>query len=418
MLPAIARMPALRLSAALAALGPLPALKLGVPRARHWLSGAVLATMASLYLIAALSLSSVSGGSAAAGQGSAVAATAGMLAPPPAEPLRFRELPPEDALAINAAVPVAKGPNPAAAAFALGGADLATRSRSLECLTAAVYYEAATEAIEGQRAVAQVVLNRVRHPAYPKTVCGVVWQGSQRVTGCQFTFTCDGSLRRAPMASYWARARKVAWAALSGHVYAPVGWATHYHTNYVVPYWSSSLTKAAVIGTHIFYRWAGGWGKGPAFHQRYAGVEPDVSGLGRRTAMPTVLVEGDAVDAAAAAAAAAAIEAGTSQVAPGSGSVDSFNRAVLRRYEPLTREAAANAAIARSGEPASTSHRWAMGAAGAGTAGTPLGRRAEGPAAAAPAAKKADDKPALPACLDGVRKAPGTAQGATETAKC
>jgi len=421
MLPAIARMPALRLSAALAAFDPPPALRLRLrmPSTRSWLSGAVLATSAGLYLVAALSLSAVSGeGNANAREASVIAARVAMLAPPPAEPLRFRALPPEDALAINAAVPVATGPNPAAAAFALGGADIATRSRSLECLTAAVYYEAATEAVEGQRAVAQVILNRVRHPAYPKTVCGVVWQGSERVTGCQFTFTCDGSLRRAPMASYWARARKVAWDALSGHVYAPVGWATHYHTNYVVPYWSSSLTKAAVIGTHIFYRWTGGWGRGPAFRQRYAGVEPDVSGLGRRTAMPVVLVEGDAVDAAAAAAAAAAMEAGTSQVAPGPGSVDSFNRAVLRRYEPLTREAAANAAIARSGEPASTSHRWAMGAAGAGTTGAPLGRRAETPAAAVPAAEKAEDKPALPACLDGVRKAPGTAQGAAEPGKC
>ena len=72
--------------------------------------------------------------------------------------------------------------------------------RSLQCLTEAVYYEARSESEEGQRAVAQVVLNRVRHPAYPNSVCGVVYQGSERVTGCQFSFTCDGALGRPELA--------------------------------------------------------------------------------------------------------------------------------------------------------------------------------------------------------------------------
>src|SRR3546814_14176438 len=75
----------------------------------------------------------------------------------------------------------------------------------------------------GQQAVAQVVLNRVRNPAFPNSVCGTVYEGSSRSTGCQFTFTCDGSLtaRREPAA--WERARQVAQMALAGFVYAPVG---------------------------------------------------------------------------------------------------------------------------------------------------------------------------------------------------
>ncbi len=200
--------------------------------------------------------------------------------PPPAvEPLLVKDLPPQAAEALNAAVPIDKGPNPAARPFRPASLQGVPYARALECLTEAVYYEAATEATEGQQAVAQVVLNRVRHPAYPASVCAVVYQGHERRTGCQFTFTCDGALARAPMASYWARARKVAEAALAGYVFAPVGNATHYHTDWVVPYWASSLTKSAVIGTHIFYRWAGGWGRPAAFAQRYAGAEPDARAL-------------------------------------------------------------------------------------------------------------------------------------------
>jgi hypothetical protein len=150
-------------------------------------------------------------------------------------------------------------------------------SRSLQCMTQAIYYEAANEPTDGQRAVAQVVLNRMRSPAYPHSVCGVVYQGSERSTGCQFTFTCDGSLSRVPSAAGWARASAVAAAALSGYVYAPIGWATNYHADYVVPYWAQSLEKIATIGRHIFYRWGGNAGTGSAFTSRYAGAEPDVT---------------------------------------------------------------------------------------------------------------------------------------------
>jgi hypothetical protein len=107
-------------------------------------------------------------------------------------------------------------------------------------------------------------------------VCGVVYQGSELPTGCQFTFTCDGSLARAPIPSIWDRARKIAVEALAGHVYPAVGHATHYHADYVLPYWADSLAKQVQIGHHIFYRLKGGLGTDPAFSQRYAGKEPDL----------------------------------------------------------------------------------------------------------------------------------------------
>ena len=148
------------------------------------------------------------------------------------------------------------------------------QARSRDCLANAIYYEARSESDDGQRAVAQVVLNRVRHPGFPASVCGVVFQGSARRTGCQFSFTCDGSMARGPRAAAWDRARRIAAEALDGSVYAPVGNATHYHTRAVLPYWASSLTRAAVVGSHIFYRWTGRQGRSSAFRQAYAGNEP------------------------------------------------------------------------------------------------------------------------------------------------
>jgi spore germination cell wall hydrolase CwlJ-like protein len=166
-----------------------------------------------------------------------------------------------------------------------GGQDA---SRALKCLSEAVYYESAREPQLGQEAVAQVVLNRVRHPAYPKSVCGVVYQGSARETGCQFSFTCDGSLRYAPEPSLWRRAQDVARKALAGHVNKTVGSATHYHAEYVAPYWAPTLVKMKQVGLHIFYRWTGPWGEPPAFTGRYAGGEAFISpailgGLDART---------------------------------------------------------------------------------------------------------------------------------------
>jgi hypothetical protein len=161
----------------------------------------------------------------------------------------------------------------AARAFFANGTEL-DKARALQCMTLALYYEAANEPTDGQRAVAQVILNRVAHPTYPNSVCGVVFQGSERRTGCQFSFTCDGSLARKPARATWDRARGVAAAALSGYVYQPIGLATHYHATYVLPYWASSLTNVGTIGLHTFYKWRGAAGRPDAFASRYRGAEP------------------------------------------------------------------------------------------------------------------------------------------------
>ncbi|WP_340265505.1 cell wall hydrolase [Sphingobium mellinum] len=146
--------------------------------------------------------------------------------------------------------------------------------RALNCLTSAIYYEAGNEPEEGQRAVAQVVLNRVRSPLWPHSVCAVVYEGSDRTdTLCQFTFSCDGSMARGSNPQAWARARRIAAQALAGQVYAPVGVATFYHTLAVHPAWASSKRPVAVIGAHIFYRSAGFQGSAAAFRIPYSGRE-------------------------------------------------------------------------------------------------------------------------------------------------
>ncbi len=197
---------------------------------------------------------------------------------PPVEPVALQDLDPADARAFNATVPFVEGPNPAARPFKLPGDDL-QRARAVDCMAAAVLYEAGDDPA-GQRAVAQVVINRVRHPAFPKTICGVVFQGSERSTGCQFTFTCDDALvRHRWLDVQWARARQVATAALSGAVFKPVGYATHYHTDWVVPYWQSSLDKIAAVNTHLFFRWTGWWGTPPAFNRHVSAEEPVIAAL-------------------------------------------------------------------------------------------------------------------------------------------
>jgi hypothetical protein len=178
---------------------------------------------------------------------------------------------------------------PAARAFRIGDSGPNgswDRSRALQCLTAAIYYEAASEPDAGQRAVAQVVLNRVAHPAYPKTVCGVVYQGSERQTGCQFSFTCDGALARAPSRLFWLRAENVARQALSGFVHAPVGLATHYHTVAVHPYWADTLRYLGTIGAHRFYRFGGAAGAPATFRFAYLGGEPEAKARAPGRAAP------------------------------------------------------------------------------------------------------------------------------------
>jgi spore germination cell wall hydrolase CwlJ-like protein len=181
----------------------------------------------------------------------------------------------DQALVANAAIPVVSGPNPAAGSFVFTARTAIDQMRSIDCLAQAVYYEARSESEGGQRAVAQVVLNRVRHPAWPNSVCGVVYQGPMRAGGgCQFTFTCDGSLAVRPGGPNWAAAQRIAMEALGGRGYDPVGLSTHYHTSAVFPAWAPRLTKTAVIGAHIFYRLPGLAGAPGAFGEAYAGSEP------------------------------------------------------------------------------------------------------------------------------------------------
>lgn len=171
--------------------------------------------------------------------------------------------------------------------FSMAAASATDQSRALQCLTAAIYYEAASEPDAGQQAVAQVILNRARHPAFPNTVCGVVYQGSERSTGCQFSFACDGSMARVPSRFYWARAQQVAAAALAGRVMPAVGLATHYHTYAVTPSWNRQLVMTAAIGAHFFHRWSGWWGTLAAFRQVYSGNEP-YPGPHQRPALPII----------------------------------------------------------------------------------------------------------------------------------
>lgn len=166
-------------------------------------------------------------------------------------------LAPAEAAFLNDARPI-DGKRERAPAFRFLG-DEVDLSRAIDCLAAAAYYEAGDDPV-GQRAVVQVVLNRARHPAYPDTICGVVFEGAERSTGCQFTFTCDGSLRRNPSPAAWSRARVTAQNALAGYVDETPGSATHYHADYVLPFWSGNLQKVAVVGAHIFYRFRGAAG--------------------------------------------------------------------------------------------------------------------------------------------------------------
>jgi len=156
--------------------------------------------------------------------------------------------------------------------FAVIGKGSAQYTSAHKCLTQAVYYEAANEPLAGKRAVAQVVINRLRHPAYPNSICGVVYEGVNDPV-CQFSFTCDGSLLRKPLAVQWAQSGKVAEEALAGAVEPLVGSATHYHADYVLPRWAFTLAKIDKVGMHMFYRFPGDAGGEPAFTRRWNGRE-------------------------------------------------------------------------------------------------------------------------------------------------
>lgn len=127
--------------------------------------------------------------------------------------------------------------------------------REQRCLAEAVYFEARSEPEEGQAAVAQVVLNRVKSGLYPSSVCGVVYQNRHRYMGCQFSFACEGKSLRITDADSWRTATRVASAVIEGRTYvSEVGGATHYHADYVRPGWSRRLKRKDIIGRHIFYQ--------------------------------------------------------------------------------------------------------------------------------------------------------------------
>ena len=162
-------------------------------------------------------------------------------------PLNRWDLTPQAAQAVNQGVPVSAEPILPAKPFIFhGGAG--DREQALTCLTQAVYYEAGFEPIEGAQAVAQVVLNRVRHPIFPKSICGVVYQGADLKTGCQFSFTCDGSLGKTPATGAWDRAKSVAEKAMNGFVQKGVGESTHYHTQWIMPWWGADSDQGGASG--------------------------------------------------------------------------------------------------------------------------------------------------------------------------
>lgn len=152
-----------------------------------------------------------------------------------------------------------------------------SRDRAVECLATAIYYEARGETDRGKRAVAQVILNRTRSVAFPHSVCGVVFQGSDLRTGCQFSFTCDGSMSILPVPAIYQQVRRIANEALSGNVELSVGTATHFHTIYIVPYWATSLDKLAIVDHHIFYTFKGAWGNRKAFREPLIAEQIDLN---------------------------------------------------------------------------------------------------------------------------------------------
>lgn len=146
--------------------------------------------------------------------------------------------------------------------LALNETGLMSRAENMvaetQCLAQAVYYEARSETAAGQLAVAEVIMNRVKDHRYPNSICGVVFQGATRTTGCQFTFTCDGAMEKTPRGRLWTKAQNVASHVVMGLNERKTSGATHYHATYVNPVWNSGLVRTRQIGTHIFYRFPRG----------------------------------------------------------------------------------------------------------------------------------------------------------------
>ncbi len=165
---------------------------------------------------------------------------------------------PPDRVPLPRAAPGLPPPSPAQR-LNLSGKE---RARAERCLANAIYFEARSEPLRGQMAVAQVVLNRAFSGFYPNDICGVVYQNASRHLACQFTFACDGKRKLINEHSAWARANQIARQTLDGQVYLPeVGKSTHYHATYVHPYWTREMKKLVRYGIHNFYR-PYAWGNG------------------------------------------------------------------------------------------------------------------------------------------------------------
>lgn len=134
-------------------------------------------------------------------------------------------------------------------------------NREQKCLAEGIYFEARGEIARGQAAVAQVILNRVRNPSFPNSVCGVVYQNRHWRNRCQFSFACDGIRDRITEPHMWQKAKDIAMATTAGKIWLDeVGSSTHYHATYVNPRWARSMKRLTRIGLHIFYRtYGGGW---------------------------------------------------------------------------------------------------------------------------------------------------------------
>jgi len=150
---------------------------------------------------------------------------------------------------------IAYHPSPEGLAFRYQGESQAEfEERERRCLATAIYFEARGEPVRGQVAVGQVILNRVRSPLFPETICGVVYQG-QNQKGCQFSFACDGRSDMPRNDSQWELAQDIARQITAGELWLPeVGYSTYYHANYVSPRWVGGMNKIDKIGRHIFYK--------------------------------------------------------------------------------------------------------------------------------------------------------------------
>lgn len=140
------------------------------------------------------------------------------------------------------------------------GTATAVSDKDLWCLATAIYFEARGETYRGQVAVAQVVMNRLKHRLYPKTICGVVFQNQTSRNACQFSFACDGIPETVTDGKSWKQAQEIAAGVTDGELYLPeVSDATHYHATYVSPDWAPRMHKVTQIGLHVFYRFKSGW---------------------------------------------------------------------------------------------------------------------------------------------------------------